>query len=98
MKKENFKNRRQGWLPKDMHEYGVDYDETFAPIAWMDTIRVVLAIAPKNQRHVYQMDVKYAFLNGILEEEVYVEQPRGYIVKGEEDKVCKLKNSLYGLK
>ena len=49
-------------------KYGIDYDETFAPLARMDTIRAVLAIATQNQWHVYQMDVKSAFLNGILEE------------------------------
>ena len=69
MKKEKLKETRQGWLPKDMHtEYGVDYDETSAPIARMDTIRVVLAIEEQNQWLVYQMDVKYAFFNAILEE------------------------------
>ena len=64
----------------------------------MDTIRAVLAIAAQNQWPVYQMDVKSAFLNGILEEEVYVDQPPGYTVKGHEDKVYKLKKALYGLK
>ena len=64
----------------------------------MDTIRAVLAIAAQNQWHVYQMDVKSALLNGILEEEVYVDQPRGYTVKSHEDKVYKMKNALYGLK
>ena len=63
----------------------------------MDTIRAVLAIASQNQWPVDQMDVKYAFLNGILEE-VYVDQPLGYIVKGHEHKVFKLKKALYGLK
>ena len=58
-------------------KYGVDYDETFASIARMDTIKVVLSIATQNQWHVYQMDVKYSFLNGILEEEVYVDQQPG---------------------
>ena len=67
-------------------QYGVDYDETFSPMARMDTIRAVLAIAAQNQQHVYQMDVKSVFLNGILEEEVYVDQPLGYTVKGHEDK------------
>ena len=64
----------------------------------MDTIRVVLSIEAQNQWPMYQMDVKSAFLNGILEEEVYVDQPPGYTVKGHEDKVYKLKKALYGLK
>ena len=63
----------------------------------MDTIRAVLAIAAQNQWPMYQMDVKSAFLNGILEE-VYVDQPLGYTIKGHEDKVYKLKKALYGLK
>ena len=50
------------------HEYGVYYDETFAPIARMGTIRDLISIATQNQWHVYQMDMKYSFLNGILEE------------------------------
>ena len=78
--------------------YGIDYDETFAPVARMDTIKSVLAIAAQNQWPVYQMDVKYAFLNVILEEEVYVDQPPGYTVKGHEHKVFKLKKALYGVK
>ena len=64
----------------------------------MDTIRAVPSIAAQNQWHVYQKDVKYAFLNGILEQEVYVDHPSGYTVKGHEDKVFKLKKALYGLK
>ena len=57
----------------------------------MDTIKAVLAIATQNQWHVYQMDVKYVFLNGILEEEVYVDQNPRYAAKGHEHKVFKLK-------
>ena len=79
-------------------KYGIYYDETFALVARMDTIRVVLAIAAQNQWPVYQKDVKPSFLNGILEEEVYVDQQPGYTVKGHEYKVYKLKKALYGLK
>ena len=64
----------------------------------MDTIKVVLAIATQNQWHVYQMDVKSTFLNDILEEEVYIDQPHGNTVEGHEHKVFKLKKALYGLK
>ena len=53
----------------------IDFNETFAPVACMDTVRTVLAIAAKNKWNVYQMDVESAFLNGYLEEELYVEQP-----------------------
>ena len=79
-------------------KYGIDYDETFALVARMDTVRVVLSIVAQNQWPMYQMDVKYAFLNGILEEEVYVDQTPSYTVKGHEDKVYKLKKALYVLK
>ena len=71
----------------------IDYEETFAPVARMETVRAVLSIAAKNKWKVYQMDVKSAFLNGVLMEEVYVEQPLGYEKKGQEHKVCKLKKA-----
>lgn len=64
----------------------------------METIRTVLALAAQLKLQVYQLDVKSAFLNGEIEEEVYVEQPQGYKVQGEEDKVYRLKKALYGLK
>ena len=54
----------------------IDFNETFAPVARMDTVRTVLAIAAQNKWHVYQMDVKSTFFNGYLEDEVYVEQLR----------------------
>jgi hypothetical protein len=79
-------------------EYGVDYNETFSLVARLDTIRMVLAIATQHNWKVYQMDVKSTFLNGYLEEEVYVQQPPRYEVKGKEDKVYMLKKTLYGLK
>ena len=77
---------------------GVDYQEVFAPVARLETIRLVLALAAQNNWIVHQMDVKSAFLNGVLKEEVYIDQPPGFIKKGEENKVCRLKKSLYGLK
>ena len=64
----------------------------------METIRVVLAIAAQLKLQVFQLDVKSAFLNGELEEEVYVEQPQGYIIEGQENKVFRLRKALYGLK
>ncbi|XP_031377996.1 uncharacterized protein LOC116193313 [Punica granatum] len=78
--------------------WGVDYSETFAPVERLDTIRLLLAVAGQKNWKVYQLDVKSAFLNGVLEEEIYVEQPEGFIAKGEESKVYKLKKALYGLK
>ena len=61
-------------------------------------VRAVLSIAAQKKWKVYQIDVKSAFLNGVLMEEVYVEKPLGYEKKGQEHKVCRLKKSLYGLK
>lgn len=79
-------------------QFGVDYNETFAPVARLDTIRALVALAAQYQWKIYQLDVKSAFLNGYLEEEIYVEQPQGFEEKGEEDKVLRLKKALYGLK
>lgn len=70
----------------------------FAPVARLDTIRVILAIAVHFGWEVFQLDVKSAFLHGELKEEVFVQQTEGFIKKGEEEKVYKLKKALYGLK
>lgn len=78
--------------------YGVDFSETFAPVARLDTIRLLLAIAAQKGWKVYQLDVKSAFLNGFLQEEIYIEQPEGFVIQGHEDKVYLLKKALYGLK
>ena len=77
---------------------GIDFNETFAPVACMDTIRTIFAIVAQNKWHVYQMDVKSTFLNGYMDEEVYVEKPQGCEVLGQEKKVYRLKKELYGLK
>ena len=77
---------------------GIDYGETFAPVARLDTIRAIIAFAASKGWKLYQLDVKSAFLNGELKEEVYVDQPQGFILKGKEEKVYKLKKALYGLK
>ena len=77
---------------------GIDFNETFAPVTRMDTVRTVLAIVAQNKWHAHQMDVKSAFLNGYLEEDVYVEHTQGYEVPGQEHKVYTLKKALYGLK
>ena len=78
--------------------FGVDFSETFAPVARLDTIRMLLALAAQKGWNIHQMDVKSTFLNGYLEEEIFVEQPEGFIVKGMEKKVYLLKKALYGLK
>ncbi|TQD98696.1 hypothetical protein C1H46_015689 [Malus baccata] len=77
---------------------GIDYNETFAPVARLDTIRTLIALAAQKSWKLYQLDVKSAFLNGVLEEEVFVEQPDGFVITGKEDKVYKLHKALYGLK
>jgi hypothetical protein len=80
----------------NMQTQGEDYTETFAPVMKYQSLRTILALACEEGMHVHQMDVKTAFLNGELEEEVYMEQP-DYMVQ-QENKVWKLKRALYGLK
>ncbi|MCF8701902.1 DDE-type integrase/transposase/recombinase, partial [Corynebacterium sp. MC-10] len=77
---------------------GIDYDEVFAPVARLETVRLIISLAAQNKWKIHQMDVKSAFLNGVLDEEVYIQQPMGYKVKMQEDKVLRLKKALYGLK
>ena len=77
---------------------GIDYDETFSPVVRVASIRLILAIVTQLDLELYQMDVKTAFLNGELDEEIYMSQPMGFEVKGQEHKLCKLKRSIYGLK
>jgi hypothetical protein len=77
---------------------GVDYDETSAPVARYSSIRSVVSIATEMGWKIHQMDVKTAFLNGVLDQEVYVEQPLGFVVHERETHVCRLKRALYGLK
>ena len=77
---------------------GIDYEETFAPVARLEAIRMLLAFACHKNFILYQMDVKSAFLNGFINEEVYVEQPPGFGSFNFSNHVFKLKNALYGLK
>jgi len=78
-------------------QHGIDFEETFSPVARFKTMRIVLALAAQQQWPVYQFDVKSAFLNGELQEEVYVEQPEGFVKKDSGEKVYKLTKVLYGL-
>ena len=77
---------------------GIDYEETFALVARYTSIRSVLSLATVMKWKIHQMDVKTYFLNGVVEEEVYVEQPLGFETHDKESHVCKLKKTLYGLK
>lgn len=77
---------------------GVNFEEVFTPVARIETIRLIVGIANNHIYFFYQTDAKFAFLNGSLEEEVYVEQPRGFVMKDQEMKFYKLRKSLYGLK
>ncbi|GJS63043.1 putative ribonuclease H-like domain-containing protein [Tanacetum coccineum] len=79
-------------------EEGIDFEESFAPVARLEAIRIFLAFAAHMNMVVYQMDVKTAFLNGNLREEVYVSQPDGFVDKDKPNHVYKLKKALYGLK
>src|SRR3954468_22300926 len=76
---------------------GVDYDETFSPVAKLKSVRIMLAIAAYYGYEIWQMDVKTAFLNGYLKEELYMMQPEGFVDPKNANKVCKLQRSIYGL-
>jgi hypothetical protein len=77
---------------------GIDYNETFSPVAMLKSVRIILAIAAYFDYEIWQMDVKTAFLNGNLEEDVYMIQPEGFVDPENASKVCKLQKSIYGLK
>jgi hypothetical protein len=77
---------------------GIDYEETFAPVARYTSIRTINALAASMGWKLHQMDVKTAFLNDEIEEEVYIEQPEGFVIHDEKTYVCRLKKALYGLK
>uniref|UniRef100_A0AAG5DV13 Retrovirus-related Pol polyprotein from transposon TNT 1-94 n=1 Tax=Anopheles atroparvus TaxID=41427 RepID=A0AAG5DV13_ANOAO len=78
--------------------YGCEYDEVFAPVVRQTTFRCLMSVAAKRGMIMRQYDIKTAFLNGDLEEELYMRQPPSFSVKGVENKVCRLKRSIYGLK
>ena len=79
-------------------KYDIDYEETFTPVAKMSTMRIILALSAAQGWKVFQLDIKSAFLNGDLDVEIFMNQPEGFVVKGKESFICKLKKSLYGLK
>ena len=77
---------------------GIDYEETFAPVVRYTSIRAIMALGAKLGWKLHQMDVKTTFLNGVVEEEVYMEQPQGFETHDRETHVCRLKKALYGSK
>jgi len=77
---------------------GIDYSETYAPVLSMRSLRFIIALSVEMNMQLYQCDVVTAFLNGYLKEDIYMNQPVGYEVKGKEELVCKLERRLYGLK
>lgn len=81
-----------------VQEQGIDFDEIFAPVTRLETVRLLLALAAKNGWEIHYLDVKSAFLNGELNEVVYISQPEGFIKKGQEHLVYRLSKALYGLR
>ena len=77
---------------------GIDYEETFTLVSSYSSIRTIISLAAEMGWHVHQMDVNTAFLNGVIEEEVYIEQPEGFNVENRETHVCRLHQAIYGLK
>ena len=77
---------------------GLDYFDTYSPVTRITSIRMLIAIVALHSLEIHQMDVKTTFLNGDLNEEIYMDQPEGFISLGQEKKVCRLVKSLYGLK
>jgi hypothetical protein len=100
--------RNQTWeladLPQGHHAitlkwvYKLKRNEVFAPVAHMESMRLLLALAAQERWRVYHMDVKSAFLNGDLKEEVYIHQPAGFVIAGQEGKVLRLRKALYGMR
>ena len=78
--------------------FGLDYEETFSPVVCFESVQSVIALGAQHKFQLHQLDVTTAFLHGELSEEVFMEQPEGYIVPGKEHMVCRLKRSIYGLK
>ncbi|KAL0405629.1 UNVERIFIED_CONTAM: Copia protein [Sesamum latifolium] len=84
----------KGYTPRP----GVDFEETYSPVAMAKFIRILLAIAARYNYEIWQMDVKTAFLNGFVKEEIYIDQAEGFTTVGGGQKVCCLQRSIYGLK
>ena len=81
-----------------VQEHGIDFEEVFAPVARIETIRLLVGLAAANGWEIHHLAVKTTFLHGELTEDVYVSQPKGFEKRGEEHKVFKLRKALYGLR
>ncbi|GJS46021.1 retrovirus-related pol polyprotein from transposon TNT 1-94 [Tanacetum coccineum] len=92
--------KNKAWLVAKGYrqEDGIDFEESFAPVARIEAIRIFLAYATHKNMTVYQMNVKTTFLNGVLKEEVYVSQTKGFVDQDHLNHVSRLKKALYGLK
>jgi hypothetical protein len=86
------------WLKDIPKKEGEDFFDTYSPVARLTTIRTLIAVTASYGLIIHQMDVKTTFLNGELDEKIYMDQPEGFIEDGQENKVCRLIKSLYGLK
>ena len=81
-----------------MQVFGIDYEETFSPVARFETFQLLIALAVLHDWKLKALNVKTTFLFGKLDEEIYLEQPESFIVKGQEKKICYLRKVIYGLK
>ena len=81
-----------------MQREGIYYNKTSSPVSCKDSFRIIMALVAHYDLELYQMDVKTTFLNGDLEENIYMAQPKGFVVEGKERMGCRLKKSIYGLK
>ena len=92
-------NTALAWWPRDLCRSLVLILMKLSPLSHIfESLRILLALAVLEDWHIHQMDVKSAFLNGVLNEEIYMEQPQGFITTGAETKVCRLSKAIYGLK
>ena len=93
---EVLKNTKQGFVARGFSQKeGIDYEQTFVPVERYTCIRTIIALASMMKWNIHQMDVKGTFLNGVIEEEVYIEKPQGFEVEDRVTHVCKLKKALY---
>ena len=77
---------------------GIDYNETLSPVSCKDSFRIIIALVAHYDLELHQMDVKTIFLNGDMEENIYMAQSKGFVMEGKEQMGCRLKISIYGLK